>query len=189
MFFRSASRKSLSTSGSVNLHQLAVGEPERAHVEGVALAVLGEPGADDPIAPAAIVGGIVVDAAQRRRRADAPPAPGPGAPTARSASAKVQCTIAGGDSVTRVAIRQHHRLEPHRVVDAAFAGPDQRRHRRRNRQIGGEPQPAGGRGRRLLDVGHVRGLRGRSLRRPRPWQRHGLRGRRDVAKDRKDDER
>ncbi len=48
------------------LHQLAVGEPERAHVERIALAVLGELGADDPVAPAAIVGRIIVEALERR---------------------------------------------------------------------------------------------------------------------------
>src|SRR5262249_59472479 len=36
-------------------HDRAVGEFYRAHVERVGLAVLREPGADDPVAPAAII--------------------------------------------------------------------------------------------------------------------------------------
>ena len=47
-------------------HHLAVGEPERTHVERIALAVLGKLGAEDPIATAAIIGRVIVEALERR---------------------------------------------------------------------------------------------------------------------------
>src|SRR5215510_3583232 len=48
------------------LHHGAVGKLERAHVERVALAVLRELRADNPIAAAAVIGGEVVDAPEWR---------------------------------------------------------------------------------------------------------------------------
>ena len=48
------------------LDELAVGELERAHVERIRLAMLGELRADHPVAPAAIVGRVVVDALELR---------------------------------------------------------------------------------------------------------------------------
>ena len=44
------------------LHHLAVGELQRADIERIALAVLGELGAHDPVAAAAIEGGEIGDA-------------------------------------------------------------------------------------------------------------------------------
>src|SRR5262249_2774605 len=62
------------------LDDCTVGELERADVERVGLAMLGEPRSDDPVAAAAIKGGIVVDAFERspqraHRRHHPPPHP------------------------------------------------------------------------------------------------------------------
>ena len=64
-------------------HDGAVGKLHRSDVDGICLAVLGELCADDPIAAAAIIGGVVVEAPERRAEADAPRGPDPPVPIAR----------------------------------------------------------------------------------------------------------
>ena len=113
------------------------------------------------------------------------------------ASANVQRTIAGGVTATRVLSAQPHRFEPHPVGYPAFAATDHRGQRRCDRQIGGEPQPAGGRRRRAPRARRLPAVappaaarRGPVRPRPRQWDR--LRGRRieqdQSAESHKEDE-
>src|SRR5919198_6203287 len=133
------------------LHHCASGEFERADVERVRSAVLGKSRADDAIAAAAIISREVIDAPERSAK---------GAHRGRYVLAYPMHDGLGKTAAQYRRRRHRHlrfvdepyRLEPYDIVHVAFARPDQRRQRRRNRQFGREPQPASG-GRRLL--GHA----------------------------------
>ena len=133
--FRKRSRKSLATFGSVKLDNRAAGELERADVECVGLAVLGEPRSDDPVAASAIIGGIVVDAFER-----SPQRAHHGhhvlAHPMHNGLGKTSADERGRRHRHLRPVGEPHRLEPHHVVHDALAGSGQCRQRGSDRQFG-----------------------------------------------------
>ena len=136
----------------------AVGKLNRADVERIGLAVLGELCAGDPVAATAVIGGVVIEALERpaesthgRSHVLAHPL--------HDGLGKRAADDRGRRQRDPRFVPQPHRFEPHSVGYPAFAASDHRGQRRRDRQFGREPQPAGRRRRRLLGLGGFRRLR------------------------------
>jgi hypothetical protein len=130
--------KVLGDVGIGQLHHRAVCELERADIDGVGLAMLGKFRADDAIAAAALIRVEVIDALECASE---------GAHGGRQVLAHPLHDHLGKRAANDRRRRhpharlvgEPHRLEPHRILHAALAGPGQRRQRGRNGQFGREP--------------------------------------------------
>ena len=155
--------------------ELAVGELERAHIERVRFAVLGEFRSDHAIAAAAIIGSVIVDALERRAQRTHgrrhilahPP---------RDRLGEFAAHDRGRRHRHAGLVGEHDGFEPDHVLGATASRAGHSRQRRRNRQLRGQPQEARRWRRRFVDSRRWRFGRRRG---PWWWQRNCLR-RREV---------
>jgi len=150
-------------------NQLAVGEPDGADVKRVGLAVLGQNGSCDAVAPTAVVGSVIVDAldgrlekARCRRKILAHPVD--------NGLRKLAAHDGGRGDRNTAAVREQHGFQTDRVLRAACAGAFDGRHRRSACKVGRQSQPAGRRRGRLSRRCGFRRLRGRRLSLREKWQ-------------------
>ena len=197
VLLRSPRRRSLPTLRIGQPHQGAVGKLHRADVDRVGLAVLGELCADDPIAAAAIIGGVVVEAPERRAEGRTA-GPRPRAPIARWPRQTCSERSRAASRATRVLSRSTTASSrttsstPHspRPTSGGSDGATA------NSAVSRSRQAEGGGGSSASDA--AASLRGRrlcagSLSRPRPRQwdcrlRRGHIAKRQGAKSRRNDE-